>query len=34
MSLERLSGRHWYDGRTQFFETAAAADDAVIVWLD
>jgi hypothetical protein len=27
-------GRHWYDGLTQFFETAAAADDAVIVWLD
>jgi hypothetical protein len=27
-------GRHWYDGLTQFFEAAAAADDAVLVWLD
>ncbi|MER6533363.1 DUF1877 family protein [Streptomyces sp900105755] len=27
-------GRHWYDGLTQFFEVAAEADDAVLVWLD
>ncbi|SEQ01255.1 YfbM family protein [Streptomyces radiopugnans] len=27
-------GRHWYDGLTQFFEAAAAADDAMLVWLD
>lgn len=27
-------GRHWYDGLTQFFESAAALDQAVIVWLD
>lgn len=27
-------GRHWYDGLTQFFEADAAADDAVLVWLD
>ncbi|MFB7336919.1 DUF1877 family protein [Streptomyces adustus] len=27
-------GRHWYDGLTQFFEAAAEAHDAVIVWLD
>ncbi|MTE17559.1 DUF1877 family protein [Streptomyces sp. TRM43335] len=27
-------GRHWYGGLTQFFEAAAAADDAMLVWLD
>nr|WP_248297189.1 YfbM family protein [Streptomyces sp. S1D4-11] len=27
-------GRHWYDGLTEFFEAAAAADDALLVWLD
>ena len=27
-------GRHWYDGLTQFFEAAAVADDAMLVWLD
>lgn len=27
-------GRGCYDGLTQFFEAAAAADDAVLVWLD
>ncbi|MEU0451188.1 YfbM family protein [Streptomyces tendae] len=27
-------GRHWYGDLTQFFEAAAGADDAVIVWLD
>ncbi|MEU9383175.1 YfbM family protein [Streptomyces sp. NPDC048279] len=27
-------GRHWYDGLTQFFEAAAGADDAMLVWLD
>lgn len=27
-------GRHWYDGLTQYFEAAAAADDAMLVWLD
>lgn len=27
-------GRRWYDGLTQFFEVAAAADDAMLVWLD
>ncbi|MEW2468528.1 YfbM family protein [Streptomyces sp. NPDC046994] len=27
-------GRHWYDGLTQFFEAAAATDDAMLVWLD
>ncbi|MDT0468076.1 YfbM family protein [Streptomyces gibsoniae] len=27
-------GRHWYDGLTQFFEAAARADAAVLVWLD
>ncbi|MFF4861653.1 YfbM family protein [Streptomyces sp. NPDC002405] len=26
--------RHWYDGLTQFFEAAARANDAVLVWLD
>ncbi|WP_344051689.1 YfbM family protein [Streptomyces thermoalcalitolerans] len=25
-------GRPWYDGLVQFFETAAAADDAMLVW--
>ncbi|MDT0385954.1 DUF1877 family protein [Streptomyces dubilierae] len=27
-------GRAWYDGLTQFFEAAARADDAMLVWLD
>ncbi|MFG2887756.1 YfbM family protein [Streptomyces sp. NPDC048297] len=27
-------GRPWYDGLTQFFEAAARADDAMLVWLD
>ncbi|MFF8906305.1 YfbM family protein [Streptomyces olivaceoviridis] len=27
-------GRHWYDGLMQFFEAAAAAGDAMLVWLD
>ncbi|MEU4086570.1 YfbM family protein [Streptomyces aureus] len=27
-------GRPWYDGLTQFFEAAAGADDAMLVWLD
>lgn len=27
-------GRHWYEGLTEFFEAAAAADDALLVWLD
>nr|WP_203587959.1 YfbM family protein [Actinospica acidiphila] len=27
-------GRRWYDDLTQFFEAAAGADDAVLVWLD
>ncbi|MCX4509296.1 YfbM family protein [Streptomyces sp. NBC_01619] len=27
-------GRHWYGGLTQFFEAAAAADDAMLIWLD
>ncbi|MEU1299282.1 MULTISPECIES: YfbM family protein [Streptomyces] len=27
-------GRHWYDGLTQFFEAAAGADNAMLVWLD
>ncbi|MFE5211787.1 YfbM family protein [Streptomyces sp. NPDC056600] len=27
-------GRHWYDGLTRFFEAAAAADHAMLVWLD
>ncbi len=27
-------GRHWYDGLTRFFEVAATADDAMLVWLD
>ncbi|GGX91239.1 hypothetical protein GCM10010515_67870 [Streptomyces fructofermentans] len=26
--------RPWYDGMTRFFESAAEADDAVLVWLD
>ncbi|MGW2083232.1 YfbM family protein [Streptomyces sp. NPDC001939] len=26
--------RPWYDGLTHFFEAAARADDAVLVWLD
>ncbi|MER5517669.1 YfbM family protein [Streptomyces sp. NPDC002763] len=26
--------RHWYDGLTEFFEAAAGADDALLVWLD
>ncbi|MFR0357573.1 DUF1877 family protein [Streptomyces sediminimaris] len=30
-ALER--GRPWYDGLAQFFEAAARADDAVLVWL-
>ncbi|WP_406169593.1 YfbM family protein [Streptomyces canus] len=27
-------GRPWYDGLTQFFEAAARADDAMLLWLD
>ncbi|POX42989.1 DUF1877 domain-containing protein [Streptomyces sp. Ru72] len=27
-------GRPWFDGLTQFFEAAARADDAILVWLD
>jgi hypothetical protein len=27
-------GRPWYDGLTQFFDAAARADDAMLVWLD
>ncbi|POX63561.1 DUF1877 domain-containing protein [Streptomyces sp. Ru62] len=27
-------GRHRYDGLTQFFEAAAAAEDAMLLWLD
>ncbi|MGW1809093.1 YfbM family protein [Streptomyces sp. NPDC002078] len=27
-------GRPWYDGLTHFFEAAARADDAMLVWLD
>lgn len=27
-------GLPWYDGLTQFFEAAATADDAMLVWLD
>ncbi|WP_431952443.1 YfbM family protein [Actinacidiphila sp. bgisy167] len=27
-------GRPWYDGLAQFFEAAAKADDAMLVWLD
>ncbi|MER6351699.1 YfbM family protein [Streptomyces sp. NPDC001634] len=27
-------GRQWYDGLTQFFDAAAVADDAMLVWLD
>ncbi|ROP50687.1 DUF1877 family protein [Streptomyces sp. PanSC9] len=27
-------GRRWYDGLNRFFGAAAAADDAVLVWLD
>ncbi|MFJ1731059.1 YfbM family protein [Streptomyces sp. NPDC088254] len=27
-------GRTWYDGLTQFFEAAARADGAMLVWLD
>jgi hypothetical protein len=27
-------GRPWYEGLTQFFEAAARADDAILVWLD
>ncbi|MFC8199039.1 YfbM family protein [Streptomyces sp. NPDC057298] len=27
-------GRPWYDGLTRFFEAAARADDATLVWLD
>lgn len=27
-------GRPWYDNLTQFFEAAARADDAMLVWLD
>ncbi|WP_253195392.1 YfbM family protein [Streptomyces sp. JHA26] len=27
-------GRHWYDGLTQFFEAAAGANHAMVVWLD
>ncbi|MFJ3797897.1 YfbM family protein [Streptomyces sp. NPDC090088] len=27
-------GRPWYDGLTQFFEAAAKAEDAMLVWLD
>jgi hypothetical protein len=27
-------GRPWYDSLTQFFEAAARADDAMLVWLD
>ncbi|MFD5122617.1 YfbM family protein [Streptomyces sp. NPDC058385] len=26
--------RPWYDGLTQFFEAAARADDAILIWLD
>jgi hypothetical protein len=26
-------GPHWYDGLTLFFEAAAGADDALLVWL-
>ncbi|MFE9360548.1 YfbM family protein [Streptomyces olivaceoviridis] len=31
-ALER--GRHRYDGLTHFFEAAAAAEDAMLLWLD
>ncbi|MGW0190114.1 YfbM family protein [Streptomyces sp. NPDC003362] len=27
-------GRPWYDGLTQFFQAAASADNAMLVWLD
>ncbi|WP_243869475.1 YfbM family protein [Streptomyces liangshanensis] len=27
-------GRNWYDGLTDFFEAAAAADEGMLVWLD
>ncbi|WP_327235411.1 YfbM family protein [Streptomyces sp. NBC_01317] len=27
-------GRPWYDGLTRFFEAAAAADEAMLIWLD
>ncbi|QCD60586.1 hypothetical protein CEB94_14570 [Streptomyces hawaiiensis] len=27
-------GRPWYDGLTQFFDAAARADDAMLLWLD
>jgi hypothetical protein len=27
-------GSPWYDGLTQFFDAAARADDAMLVWLD
>ncbi|MFK0024965.1 DUF1877 family protein [Streptomyces sp. NPDC090798] len=27
-------GRPWYDDLTQFFEAAARAGDAMLVWLD
>jgi hypothetical protein len=27
-------GRPWHDGLTQFFEAAARAEDAMLVWLD
>jgi hypothetical protein len=26
--------RHWYDGLTRFFDAAAKADNAMLVWLD
>ncbi|MFD8725847.1 hypothetical protein ACFV2H_49975 [Streptomyces sp. NPDC059629] len=27
-------GRPWYDDLTQFFEAAARAENAMLVWLD